>query len=262
MSPSYNCVTVPPTFVLQKAAEHPKAAVHSISCCASKNLLCFHKLPTQEKCHPRPMPPCTCACEGHTLLQVATSSTQTVQVIKPLYGFISDSVPLFGYRRRSYLVLCGLIGMSALGNPICAHLPIGSFARRAVQLHQQAWMSCCEERCAFKQNTFVRCCRLLTPCARFPLLFLCKQPAAAASLHALSTHAHGCAPRLPCCRHRCLVITGLGRRLKSRRGGNDGSCVPQHRCIGCGGRLDRGGARQGRGAGACLVPMPASLFHG
>lgn len=31
-------------------------------------------------------------------------------LIKPLYGFISDSLPLFGYRRRSYLVLSGLLG--------------------------------------------------------------------------------------------------------------------------------------------------------
>ncbi|KAJ7954864.1 folate-biopterin transporter 1, chloroplastic-like [Quillaja saponaria] len=31
-------------------------------------------------------------------------------LIKPIYGFISDSVPLFGYRRRSYLVLSGLLG--------------------------------------------------------------------------------------------------------------------------------------------------------
>lgn len=31
-------------------------------------------------------------------------------MIKPLYGFISDSVPLFGYRRRSYLVACGILG--------------------------------------------------------------------------------------------------------------------------------------------------------
>lgn len=30
--------------------------------------------------------------------------------IKPLYGFLSDGLPLFGYRRRSYLVLCGLLG--------------------------------------------------------------------------------------------------------------------------------------------------------
>jgi folate/biopterin transporter len=30
--------------------------------------------------------------------------------IKPLYGFLSDGVPLFGFRRRSYLILCGLLG--------------------------------------------------------------------------------------------------------------------------------------------------------
>jgi folate/biopterin transporter len=30
--------------------------------------------------------------------------------IKPLYGFLSDGVPLFGYRRRSYLILAGLTG--------------------------------------------------------------------------------------------------------------------------------------------------------
>ncbi|KAL0368115.1 UNVERIFIED_CONTAM: Folate-biopterin transporter 1, chloroplastic [Sesamum calycinum] len=31
-------------------------------------------------------------------------------LVKPLYGFISDSFPLFGYRRRSYLVVSGLLG--------------------------------------------------------------------------------------------------------------------------------------------------------
>ncbi|GBG66036.1 hypothetical protein CBR_g55014, partial [Chara braunii] len=34
-------------------------------------------------------------------------------LIKPLYGFISDAVPLFGYRRRSYLFGCGLLGAMA-----------------------------------------------------------------------------------------------------------------------------------------------------
>lgn len=28
-------------------------------------------------------------------------------------GFISDSIPLFGYRRRSYLVGCGLLGAAS-----------------------------------------------------------------------------------------------------------------------------------------------------
>jgi len=30
--------------------------------------------------------------------------------IKPLYGFLSDGFPIFGYRRRSYLVLVGIVG--------------------------------------------------------------------------------------------------------------------------------------------------------
>jgi folate/biopterin transporter len=30
--------------------------------------------------------------------------------IKPLYGFLSDGFPIFGYRRRSYLVLAGVVG--------------------------------------------------------------------------------------------------------------------------------------------------------
>lgn len=33
--------------------------------------------------------------------------------IKPLYGFLSDGLPLFGYRRRSYLILCGLLGATS-----------------------------------------------------------------------------------------------------------------------------------------------------
>ncbi|KAH6808893.1 Major facilitator superfamily protein [Perilla frutescens var. frutescens] len=36
-------------------------------------------------------------------------------LVKPLYGFISDSIPLFGYRRRSYLVLSGLLGALSWG---------------------------------------------------------------------------------------------------------------------------------------------------
>jgi folate/biopterin transporter len=34
-------------------------------------------------------------------------------VVKPLFGFISDGLPIFGYRRRPYLVLAGAIGTSA-----------------------------------------------------------------------------------------------------------------------------------------------------
>jgi len=34
-------------------------------------------------------------------------------VLKPLFGLISDSWPLFGYRRRSYLILAGFLGSGA-----------------------------------------------------------------------------------------------------------------------------------------------------
>jgi folate/biopterin transporter len=34
-------------------------------------------------------------------------------VVKPLFGFISDGLPIFGYRRRPYLILSGLLGTTA-----------------------------------------------------------------------------------------------------------------------------------------------------
>jgi folate/biopterin transporter len=34
-------------------------------------------------------------------------------VIKPVFGFISDGLPIFGYRRRPYLILSGLVGVAA-----------------------------------------------------------------------------------------------------------------------------------------------------
>ena len=33
--------------------------------------------------------------------------------IKPVFGFISDGLPIFGYKRRPYLVLSGLLGVVA-----------------------------------------------------------------------------------------------------------------------------------------------------
>lgn len=34
-------------------------------------------------------------------------------VIKPLFGFISDGLPIFGYRRRPYIILSGFLGTAA-----------------------------------------------------------------------------------------------------------------------------------------------------
>ena len=41
------------------------------------------------------------------------SASSVPWLVKPLWGFISDSIPLFGYRRKSYLALCGGIGALA-----------------------------------------------------------------------------------------------------------------------------------------------------
>ena len=46
--------------------------------------------------------------------------------VKPIYGFLSDGFPLFGYRRRSYLVLAGIVGClsyTALGADFWNMLP-------------------------------------------------------------------------------------------------------------------------------------------
>ncbi|MDK2409090.1 folate/biopterin family MFS transporter [Aphanizomenon sp. PH219] len=36
-------------------------------------------------------------------------------MIKPLYGFISDSLPIFGYHRKPYIVMSGFLGCAAWG---------------------------------------------------------------------------------------------------------------------------------------------------
>lgn len=47
---------------------------------------------------------------GPAELSALTGLFSLPWTIKPLYGFLSDGVPLFGYRRRSYLILAGMIG--------------------------------------------------------------------------------------------------------------------------------------------------------
>jgi folate/biopterin transporter len=54
--------------------------------------------------------------------QLALSPTQVAAlmgvamlpwVLKPIFGFVTDGLPIFGYRRRPYLVLAGLLGTAA-----------------------------------------------------------------------------------------------------------------------------------------------------
>ncbi|MEG3895817.1 MULTISPECIES: folate/biopterin family MFS transporter [unclassified Microcoleus] len=48
-------------------------------------------------------------------------------IIKPLFGFMSDGLPIFGYRRRPYIVLSGLLGTSAwVGLATIVHTPLAA----------------------------------------------------------------------------------------------------------------------------------------
>ena len=42
-------------------------------------------------------------------------------MIKPLYGFFTDTFPIYGLRRRPYIVICGLAGEAQPDTlaPIC-----------------------------------------------------------------------------------------------------------------------------------------------
>lgn len=48
-------------------------------------------------------------------------------IIKPLFGFMSDGLPIFGYRRRPYIFLSGLLGTSAwVGLATIVHTPLAA----------------------------------------------------------------------------------------------------------------------------------------
>lgn len=44
------------------------------------------------------------------VLSTVTSLTALPWTIKPLYGLITDGWPIFGYRRKPYLMMCGVAG--------------------------------------------------------------------------------------------------------------------------------------------------------
>src|SRR5580698_3169742 len=51
---------------------------------------------------------------GWTPLQVTAFVTvfNLPWIIKPVYGLVSDFVPLFGYRRKSYLIVANVVAMA------------------------------------------------------------------------------------------------------------------------------------------------------
>ena len=65
-----------------------------------------------------------------------TSISAAPWVVKPLYGFLSDTVPILGYRRRSYLVICGVLGAHASYLLTCGSV---SLVSRASTAAQQEW---------------------------------------------------------------------------------------------------------------------------
>ena len=71
----------------------------------------------------------------------ALSIAHVPWVCKPLYGFVSDSVPLFGEKRRPYLVGCGLAGAFAFA--ALSVSPASSYALAVL------WMTLSELAIAF-----------------------------------------------------------------------------------------------------------------
>ncbi|KAK9843802.1 hypothetical protein WJX81_006900 [Elliptochloris bilobata] len=62
-----------------------------------------------------------------------TSISAVPWVVKPLYGFLSDTVPILGYRRRSYLVICGVLGaLSWAAMAAVVRSPVGAVAATVV----------------------------------------------------------------------------------------------------------------------------------
>ena len=54
-----------------------------------------------------------------------SSVTTLPWMVKPLYGWLSDTFPLFGYRRKSYMILSGLLGvMTSLAIGLTPVLPL------------------------------------------------------------------------------------------------------------------------------------------
>ena len=58
-------------------------------------------------------------------LTVVTSITAIPWIIKPLYGFISDTFPLFGYKRNSYLILSSLLSALSWAIMAISFSPLG-----------------------------------------------------------------------------------------------------------------------------------------
>ncbi|KAG7401992.1 hypothetical protein PHYBOEH_008513 [Phytophthora boehmeriae] len=60
--------------------------------------------------------------------------------LKPLYGLLSDSLPLFGYRRKSYIVICEVCAALSLVLTVCyVHSIAGAFVVKFVDAVAEAF---------------------------------------------------------------------------------------------------------------------------
>lgn len=68
------------------------------------------------------------------------SYTTTPWIVKPFWGIITDSKPLFGYRRKSYIIVFGVL--DALGWVSLAYYGINSLPMALLLLFQIQLSTC------------------------------------------------------------------------------------------------------------------------
>src|SRR5271165_5446965 len=80
------------------------------------------------------------ASQGWTPLQITGFITlfNLPWIIKPLYGLVSDFVPLFGYRRKSYLLLVNVAAIIGFGWVTQLTAPSGLFIPLMVTAYAMA----------------------------------------------------------------------------------------------------------------------------
>ena len=100
---------------------------------------------------------------GWTALQIAASLAvlDVPWVIKPLYGLISDFLPLFGYRRRSYLLLSNLAAIAAFAWVTQVVAPGADRVRAAADLHRHGGVQHVVRRAAGGERPAPQCQRRL-----------------------------------------------------------------------------------------------------
>jgi hypothetical protein len=78
-------------------------------------------------------------------LALAETITAIPWTVKPIYGFITDSFPIRGMRRRPYLIISGLLGAQGSNAArVCAG--VGKCRGRACCVSAPARVCCCWAR--------------------------------------------------------------------------------------------------------------------